>query len=86
MTLNLSINMEVPDDWAKATDAELRLLVYEEYIRSVLHYHQEAQMDAMMRQRNAVDAHEAIMCDACVEHHKQWAGIANDVAWEMKRV
>ena len=86
MTLNLSINIEVPDDWGKVTDAELRTLLYEEYVRAVLFYHQESQMDAMMVQRNAVDDRGYEIAEACIAHHKQWSEMVNKVSWEMKRV
>jgi hypothetical protein len=74
--ITLNIELDIPDA-ENMTDAELRQLVFDEYVNFAVQSHLERGMDVL----TGDDRFKEEM----LAHHRQWAAICKLAQWNLKR-
>lgn len=83
MKLRLTIDIELPDNCAEWSDAELRQVVFDAYINYNTCSHLQDAMKWLVESGKREDATTAKIIQ---KHHNDWADISSAAVWSMERL
>ncbi len=76
MKIELTITLDLPDEWASWTDAELRQNLYDGYIQQPVHGHKETAMVLAAHGSSSAGIADSLL----------WADICDKANWSFRRV
>lgn len=84
MKIKLIVNLDIPDKYSTASDQELRILLYEEFMRTVHQSHLETVMELATVDQGG--EYVSDMLKQTRQHHLEWAKITDMPDWTVERL
>lgn len=86
MKVRLTIDLELPETYRSFTDPELRMTLYEEFMRTVHQAHLESALEIEMDSGNHEAGSVFSMLQEARKYHLEWAKITDVPDWNVERL